>query len=67
MYKNGALNKTKTNIAILREQQNNLITATTTVTIQFSGCLLTLKFNSASAYCQAGIKTQMQHKKITNT
>jgi len=63
MHKNGALHKTKTNIAILREQQYTLIT----VIIQFSWCLLPLKLNSTSAYNQAGIKTQKQHKNITNT
>ena len=66
MHKNGALNKTKTNLAILREQQYKLIT----VIMQFSGRLLTLKLNSTSAYYEASINTnttQKHYKYIKNT
>jgi len=56
----GHLNVT---IAILREQQYKLIAVIT----QFSGRLLTLELNSTSAYYEASIKTQIQHKNITST
>jgi hypothetical protein len=37
------------------------------ITIQFSGCLLTCRLNSTSAYYKASTKTKIQHKNSTNT
>jgi hypothetical protein len=59
IHKNGALHKTKTNLAILREQYKLI-----TVIMQFSWCFLTLKLNSTSAYYQAGIKIQNNTKTL---